>query len=123
MAALTSSWFFLARVEVEAPRSAVGLVTIGDSITDGAQSTRDGNKRYPDELIRRLQASSRAIGLVNQGIGGNRVLSEPTPGFGINLLARWDRDVLAVPGVRYVIVLEGINDIGARPARRRRPMS
>lgn len=53
--------------------------------------------------------------VVNEGIGGNRVLSEPTPGFGINLLARWVRDVLAQPGVRYVLVLEGINDIGARP--------
>ena len=116
VASLTSSWFFLTRVEVDAPASVAGIVAIGDSITDGAQSSRDGNHRYPDELMRRLQAASRTIGLVNEGIGGNRVLSEPTPGFGINLLARWDRDVLAIPGAKYVIVLEGINDIGARPA-------
>lgn len=116
VAALTSSWFFLARVEVEVPTSVGGIVAIGDSITDGAQSTRDGNRRYPDVLMRRLQGSSRTLGVVNEGIGGNRVLSEPNPGFGINLLARWDRDVLALPGIKYVILLEGINDIGARPA-------
>jgi len=116
VAGLTSSWFFLTRVEVEAPSAAVGVVAIGDSITDGAQSTRDTNSRYPDLLARRLQMSSRKIGVLNEGIGGNRVLSQTTANFGINLLARFDRDVLAIPGVRYVIVLEGINDIGARPA-------
>jgi len=108
----TTSWFFLSRVEVEAPRTTAAIVAIGDSITDGARSTRDANTRYPDLLTRRLQSASRAVAVLNEGISGNRLLSEMNPNFGINLLARWDRDVLAVPAVRYVVVLEGINDIG-----------
>jgi hypothetical protein len=116
VAGITASWFFLSRVEVETPAATPALIAIGDSITDGAASTRDANNRYPDQLTRRLQAASRSIGVLNEGIGGNRLLSETTGSFGINLLARWDRDVLAVPGVRYVVVLEGINDIGGRPS-------
>ncbi|HUR32539.1 MAG TPA: SGNH/GDSL hydrolase family protein [Vicinamibacterales bacterium] len=116
VAAITSSWFFLTRVEVDAPDSPRAIVAIGDSITDGAASTRDSNSRYPDILARRLHASSRPLPVLNEGINGNRLLSELRPGAGINLLARWDRDVLAVPGVRYVVVLEGINDIGGQAA-------
>jgi len=108
----TTSWFFLSRVEVEVPRTANAIVAIGDSITDGARSTRDTNSRYPDQLVRRLKAAGRMLPMLNGGIGGNRLLSEANSNFGINLLARWDRDVLAVSGARYVILLEGINDIG-----------
>ncbi len=116
VAGLTASWFFLTRLEVEAPSTTASIVAIGDSITDGAASTRDTNHRYPDRLARRLQSASREMAVLNEGIGGNRVLTEASPNFGINVTARWDRDLLAIPGVRYVILLEGINDIGARPS-------
>jgi lysophospholipase L1-like esterase len=112
--ATITSWFLLARVEVMAPASTLTVVTVGDSITDGTRSTTDANRRWPDELTRRLQAkaSTRGISVLNVGIGGNRLLSEGLSNFGINALARFDRDVLAQPGVTHVVVLEGINDIG-----------
>ena len=108
------SWVFLAGVDVEAPQVACALVAFGDSITDGARSTTDANHRWPDFLADRLRARrGPEIGVVNAGIGGNRILHDGTNvRFGVNALARFDRDVLALPGVRYVIVLEGINDIG-----------
>jgi lysophospholipase L1-like esterase len=115
VAGLTASWFFLGRVDVEAPSTTSSVVALGDSITDGTASTRDANHRYPDQLWRRLQTASRPVAVLNEGIAGNRVLSEANPGFGINVLARLDRDLITIPGVRYVIVLEGINDIGMRP--------
>jgi lysophospholipase L1-like esterase len=105
----TSAWFFLARVEVAAPQQVGAVVTIGDSITDGSRSTPNTNNRWPDHLARRLQAQNIKMGVLNEGIGGNRVLSD---GAGVNLLARFDRDVLAQAGVTHVIVLESINDIG-----------
>jgi len=110
------SWYLLARVEVVGAANAAAIVTVGDSITDGTRSTPNTNNRWPDELARRLQAdpSMRHLSVVNAGISGNRLISELNPGMGINLLARFDRDVLAVPGVRYVVLLEGINDIGMR---------
>ena len=109
-----TSWFLLARVEVLAPAAASAVVTLGDSITDGTRSTSDTNRRWPDELARRLQSHSatRGMSVLNLGIGGNRLLSEGQSNFGINALARFDRDVLAQPGVTHVVVLEGINDIG-----------
>lgn len=111
-----TSWAFLEGVDVEAPRSAAAIVAFGDSITDGAHSTRNANARWPDDLARRLLAAGGPErGVVNSGIGGNRILHDAEPklvAFGVNALARYDRDVLAEPGVRYVIVLEGINDIG-----------
>jgi lysophospholipase L1-like esterase len=108
------SWFLLARVEAMAPANASAIVTLGDSITDGTRSTPGTNSRWPDVLARRLQAAAatRHLSVLNAGIAGNRVLSEANAAFGINVLARFDRDVLAQPGVRYVVVLEGINDIG-----------
>ncbi len=113
-AATMTSWFLLARVEVLAPAASAAIVTLGDSITDGTRSTTDTNNRWPDELARRLQAqaSTRRLSVLNVGIGGNRLLTEGQSNFGINALARFDRDVLAQPGVTHVIVLEGINDIG-----------
>src|SRR6202521_4829507 len=107
-------WHWLARVEVAGRQRASAVVTIGDSITDGTASTPNMNRPWPDELARRLLARPRTrhLSVLNVGIGGNRLLSELNPGFGINLLARFDRDVLAQPGAAYAIVLEGINDIG-----------
>ena len=110
------SWAFLMGVDVAAPPAASTLVTFGDSITDGARSTTDTNHRWPNFLSDRLQArtGSPSIGVIDEGIGGNRILHDPNANiaFGVNALARFDRDVLAQPGVKYVIVLEGINDLG-----------
>jgi lysophospholipase L1-like esterase len=105
-------WYIVAGVDIATPPSAFSIVTLGDSITDGHAATINGNDRWPDVLARRLQAtpSTRNIAVLNQGIGGNHLL---TDGLGPNVLARFDRDVLAQPGVRYVIVLEGINDLGS----------
>ena len=87
------------------------MITIGDSITDGARSTVDTNQRWPDELARRLQADKkfRKLSVLNEGISGNKVLLD---GAGVNVLARFDRDVLAQSGAKYLLILEGINDIG-----------
>ena len=108
-AATTQSWFFLARVEVAAPMGAGAVVTFGDSITDGTRSTPNTNNRWPDELARRLATAKMPIGVLNEGIAGNRVLCD---GAGVSALARFDRDVLVQPGAKYVVVLESINDIG-----------
>jgi lysophospholipase L1-like esterase len=106
-----NSWFFLERVEVVAPPATIGVVTFGDSITDGTGSTANANRRWPDDFARRLAASRVAV--MNQGIAGNRLLSDAyTFGFGVSALARLDRDLLAQTGATDVVVLEGINDIG-----------
>jgi lysophospholipase L1-like esterase len=106
----TGSWFLLARVEAVEPSGAGAIVTIGDSITDGFRSTPDTNHRWPDRLAARLaQAGGPRMAVLNEGISGNRVLLDNA---GPNLVARFDRDVLAQSGVTHVIVLEGINDIG-----------
>jgi GDSL-like Lipase/Acylhydrolase family len=113
--ATITSWVFLTGVDALAAESASTLVAFGDSITDGARSTVDANHRWPDILAERLRArrGGKPIGVLDAGIGGNRVLFDPTNvRFGVNALARFDRDVLAQPGVKYVIVLEGINDLG-----------
>jgi lysophospholipase L1-like esterase len=98
-------------VDVNAVPGSRSIVTLGDSITDGAHSTRNGNDRWPDVLAARLQqdAALSHVGVLNEGIGGNRVLNDQA---GPSALARLDRDVLAQNGARYVIVLESINDIG-----------
>lgn len=106
----SASSFFLARVEVVvAPPTGV-LVAFGDSITDGTQSGIDANRRWPDLLNTRLHTAGTRLSVVNGGIGGGRVLED---GVGPNALARFDRDVLAQPGVTHVTVLEGVNDIRA----------
>ncbi len=111
-----TSWVFLTAVEVQAPESAAAVVTFGDSITDGARSTLDANHRWPNTLAARLLArhGGPKLGVVDAGIGGNRILHDASSNvrFGVNGLARFDRDVLAQAGVKYVIVLEGINDLG-----------
>jgi lysophospholipase L1-like esterase len=108
-ATTTAAWFFLSRVEVAASQQAGAIVAFGDSITDGTRSTANTNNRWPDHLAKRLQAQKINIGVLNQGIAGNRVLGD---GAGVSALARFDRDVLAQGGVTHVIVLESINDIG-----------
>jgi len=104
-------WYFISGVEVLAPPQDASVVVLGDSITDGHASTTNQNNRWTDFLARRFQSnpSTRGLAVLNEGIGGNRLLLD---GLGPNALARFDRDVLAQAGVRYLIVLEGINDIG-----------
>jgi lysophospholipase L1-like esterase len=106
------SWCFVKGIDVTPEASDAGtIVAFGDSITDGWQSTRDGNNRWTDVLAQRLQddPKTKNLAVINEGIGGNRLLHD---GAGPNALARFDRDVLAQSGVKYVIILEGINDIG-----------
>ncbi len=104
-------WFQIAEIDVEGPPEAASVVALGDSITDGHGATTNGNDRWTDVLAARLQAApeTRSIGVSNQGIGGNHLL---TDGLGPNALARLDRDVLAPAAARWVIVFEGINDLG-----------
>src|SRR5579859_7029103 len=105
-------WYLVAGVDVIAPPGVASIVALGDSITDGHGATTNGNDRWTDALAQRPQASpaTRNIGVLNVGISGNHIL---TDSLGPDALARFDRDVLAQPGVRYVIVLEGVNDLGA----------
>jgi lysophospholipase L1-like esterase len=112
--ATTQSWFVLHRVEVTAPRSTPGLVTYGDSITDGTRSTPNTNNRWPDHLARRVLAAGSPVrvAIMNQGIAGNRVLSNGNFNSGINALARFEENVLSMPGATHVVFMEGINDIG-----------
>ncbi|MGO9340106.1 MAG: SGNH/GDSL hydrolase family protein [Terracidiphilus sp.] len=104
-------WYQIAEIDVQASQPASAVVAMGDSITDGHGATTNGNDRWTDVLAQRLQTSpvTRSIGVSNQGIGGNHLL---TDGLGPNSLARFDRDVLAPAGVRWVIVFEGVNDLG-----------
>ena len=106
-----TSWDYLNGVDILASGDAGAVVTIGDSITDGARSTIDTNQRWPDELARRLQADPkyRNLSVLNEGISGNKILLD---GAGPSALARFDRDVIAQSGVKYLLILEGINDIG-----------
>ncbi|HUD94807.1 SGNH/GDSL hydrolase family protein [Sphingobium sp.] len=106
-------------VEVESRKPGTTIVTLGDSITDGVRATPDSNRRWPDLLAERLQKAGRtSVGIANAGISANRLLSE---GDGYNALARFDADVLAVPGVTHVVILEGVNDLG-NAARSQQPM-
>ena len=102
-------WFQLASINVNGRKKTRAVVAFGDSITDGHGSTTDGNDRWPDVLARRLNAAKMPVAVLNEGIGGNHLL---TNGLGENALERMDRDVLAQNGVKYLMVFEGINDIG-----------
>jgi lysophospholipase L1-like esterase len=104
-------WFQITEIDVQALPNSGTVVALGDSITDGHGATTNGNDRWTDVLASRLQASpaTRNIGVSNQGIGGNHLL---TDGLGPNALARFDRDVLAPAGVRWLILFEGVNDLG-----------
>ncbi len=110
-----TSWIFLAGVDVSAPPAAAAIAVFGDSRVDGDGSTPDANKRWPDALARRLAQQGLPLGVLNAGIIGNRILHDSPQAavmLGVNGLSRYDRDALDQPGVKYVIVLEGIVDIG-----------
>jgi lysophospholipase L1-like esterase len=108
----TEHWYFLSGVEVKTTPRARALVILGDSITDGRGSTTDNNNRYANVLARRLlqNEATRHMAVLNQGIGGNRVLSG---GLGPTILERYQRDALSLPGTRWLMLLCGINDLGA----------
>jgi lysophospholipase L1-like esterase len=110
-AVTTDHWYILSGIDVAADSSTRALVALGDSITDGRGSTTNGNDRWPDFLAKRMQMNSATatIGMLNQGIGGNAVLSG---GLGPAATMRFDGDVLKQAGVRWLIVFEGVNDIG-----------
>jgi lysophospholipase L1-like esterase len=104
------SWYWIDGIDVMAPASVGAIVAFGDSITDGAASTPETNGSWPSGLAARLLAAGGTkAAVLNLGISGNRVLHD---GAGVSALARFDADVLAQPGARTLIVLEGINDIG-----------
>jgi len=104
-------WYQISGIDVRASPNAAAIVVLGDSITDGHGTTTNGNDRWTDVLAQRLQASSatREVSVLNEGIGGNHLL---TDGLGPNALARFDRDVLAQAGAKFLIVFEGVNDLG-----------
>jgi lysophospholipase L1-like esterase len=114
-----TQWFFLSTVSVRADRGTSAIVALGDSITNGAGTPVDTNQRWPDLLANRL----RDTGMLNLGVAGNRLLHDPNPPpgsdaqnfavfFGQSALRRFDRDVAAQPGARFVVVLLGVNDLG-----------
>ena len=105
-------WYFLSEIDVFTTARARAIVTLGDSITDGRGSSTNQNNRWPNQLSRRLLAApdTSLIAVLNQGTGGNRVLAD---GLGPSALSRFERDVLGPPGVRWVVILEGVNDIGS----------
>ncbi|MER6913398.1 SGNH/GDSL hydrolase family protein [Streptomyces sp. NPDC000594] len=112
----TTSWHYLAGVDVAGSGARGSVVALGDSITDGSGSTSGANRRWPDRLAARLHAlpPHRRLGVLNAGIAGNRLLLDGT---GPSVLARFDADVLSRAGVRAVIVMIGINDIKGTPAQ------
>jgi lysophospholipase L1-like esterase len=102
---------YVSGIEVQVASPAT-IVPFGDSITDGTASTNNANRRWPDVLAERLAAAGETRGISNQAIAGNRVLSQQSAIFGASALARFDRDVASVPNAKWLVVLEGINDIG-----------
>jgi len=101
---------FVSQILIDAPATARAMVTFGDSITDGDGSTVDANHRWPDFLAARfVEAGGAPVGVLNAGISGAKLLKDR---MGVNALARFDRDVLSIPGVESVVVMIGINDIG-----------
>src|SRR5216110_1498892 len=113
---LTDDWYFVCGVDVIAPGDTGAVVAVGDSLTDANISTHDGHHSWPSQLARRLIArtSGRPIAVMNQGLGGNRILHDIRGDSG---LRRLDRDVLAQPGVTHVIVMLGTNDLRNRWAK------
>jgi lysophospholipase L1-like esterase len=110
---ITDEWYFVSGIDVLAPSETGGVVALGDSLTDANISTHDAYCRWPDQLARRLIARSggRPLGVMNQGLGGNRILHDVR---GESGLRRFDRDVLAQPGVTHAIVMLGTNDLRNR---------
>ena len=114
-AASTQHWYYITGIDVMAPAAAAAVVTLGDSLTDGRGSTTDGNDRWPDDLSRMLRGNPATmdVAVLNQGIGGNAVVSG---GLGPTAQARFQRDVLNQSSVGWLIVFEGVNDIGGAGA-------
>jgi lysophospholipase L1-like esterase len=110
-AATSDHWYFVTELDVDPDRPSESIAVLGDSITDGHGVASNTDTRWPDYLAARLQSSpaTRSVGVLNLGIGGNRILED---GLGPNAVARFDRDVLARSGVRYLLILEGVNDLG-----------
>ncbi len=110
-AATTGAYYWISAIDVMAPANAAAIVTLGDSITDGAMSTPNTDRMWPARLAARLQANKATanVAVVNEGISGNRILQD---GSGVAALARLDHDVLIQSGAKWLMVLEGINDIG-----------
>ncbi|HUI34193.1 MAG TPA: SGNH/GDSL hydrolase family protein [Stellaceae bacterium] len=112
---LTDDWYFLCGVDVVAPKETLGIVAVGDSLTDANISTHDGHHSWPSQLARRLVArGGRPAAVMNQGLGGNRILHDVRGDSG---LKRFDRDVLAQPGVTHAIIMLGTNDLRNRSAK------
>src|SRR6266404_4256967 len=113
---ITDDWYFVCGVDVVAPKETGAIVALGDSLTDANISTHDGHHSWPSQLARRLMArqSGRPMAVMNQGLGGNRILHDIRGDSG---LRRFDRDVLAQPGVTHTIVMLGTNDLRNRWAR------
>ena len=111
------SWPFLTEIDIGSTRAGATLIALGDSQTDGSLSTNNGNRRWPDYLARRLQTETGSgalpVGVVNRGIAGNRLLGDAdnTPLAGKDAIERFDHDVLATSGARFLVILIGINDI------------
>ena len=108
-------WYFLGALEARAGPATAAAVILGDSLTDGRGSTTNGNDRWPDQLLdlMRARGDGAGVAVLNQGIGGNRVLRD---GAGPGVLARLDRDAFAVSGVKCLVVFAGVNDIGVADA-------
>ena len=113
----TRSYYWISGVDVVAPADAGAIVAFGDSITDGATSTNDTDRSWPSVLATRILTTPGApkLAVLNQGISGNRLLAD---GAGVNALARFDRDVLGMSGVKWLMLMEGINDIGITTSTR-----
>ncbi|MCC7411387.1 MAG: SGNH/GDSL hydrolase family protein [Gammaproteobacteria bacterium] len=111
IASQTESILLLSAITVPAKAGQRLVVAFGDSITDGNNSTVDGDRNWPGDFLRRLRGRGLgdSIAVVNEAISGNQLRRD---GAGQSALARFDRDVLALPGVTHVVILEGINDIG-----------
>ena len=109
--ASTAHWYFVSAVQAYVPKETNSLIILGDSITDGRGSTDNANNRWPDLVLARLQSSNHSnIAVCNQAAGGNTVLSG---GLGPTLLSRYNRDAITQPGAKYVMIFEGVNDIGS----------
>jgi lysophospholipase L1-like esterase len=121
-AAKIDHWYQISGVDVLSSVNGSAVVALGDSITDGHGATTNGNDRWTDVLAERLQASpaTQSVGVLNAGIGGNHLL---TDGLGPNALARFDRDVLAQAGVHWLVVFEGVNDLGGLTRNGEAPQS
>lgn len=107
----TDHWYFMCSLDVWTKKPAAAVAILGDSITDGRGSTHNHNDRWPDILSQRLRANPATadVAVLNHGVGGGRVLRD---GLGVSALRRFDRDIIAQPGVKWLIILEGVNDLG-----------